>query len=64
MNRQKWALLSIMFVLVGAAAFYLHGWGLHQKLGLPGILARPIANSVLMDIQLPENVLDYTSTVL
>ena len=64
MNRQKWALLSIMFVLVGAAAFYLHGWGLHQKLGQPGILARPIANSVLMDIQLPENVLDYTSTVL
>jgi hypothetical protein len=64
MNRQKWTMLSIVLFMVGGAAFCLRGWGQHQRLGQPGILARPIPGSILMDIQLPEFVLDYTSTVM
>jgi len=64
MNRQKWLALGIVFVLVGAAALYLHGWGLHQRLGQPSIRATPTADGILMDIQLPADVLNYTSEVV
>lgn len=61
MNRQKWIILAVVFVLIGAAAAFLHERHLHQKLGTPGVKARPIAGSPLMEISLPEHVLNYSS---
>jgi hypothetical protein len=34
----------------------------HQRLGQPGIIATPIPGSTMMKIDLPERVLDFTST--
>jgi hypothetical protein len=61
MNKQKWILLTVVFVLMGVAAGFLHYRGAHQKLGAPGVKAAPIADSPLMEIHLPERVLNYSS---
>ena len=61
MNRQKWILLAVVFVLLGAAAGFVQRWGKHQKPGVPGVKASPIPGSSQMEIYLPERVLDYTS---
>jgi len=64
MTRQKCIALGVVFALVGVTAFYLHGWGLHQRLGQPGIRATPTADGIVMDIQLPIDVPGYTSEFL
>jgi hypothetical protein len=62
MNKQKWLLFLAVITSIAATAGVLNWRQGHQKLGLPGIKATPVPGSLLMDIQLPERVLDFTST--
>ena len=62
MKNQKWPLLVIALVLMAGTAGALTWLRAHQKLGQPGIKAVPVSGSVVMDIPLPERVLDFTST--
>jgi hypothetical protein len=62
MKNQKWLVLLIALGLMAGtigALIWLKG---RQKLGPPGIIAAPIPGSVVMKIDLPERVLDFTST--
>lgn len=62
MKNQKWILLSVALVLMAGTAFTLTWFRTHQKLGAPGIIAEKIPGSVMMKINLPERVLDFSST--
>ena len=62
MNRQKWLLLFTALALIAGAAAALKWRQGRQRLGSPGIKATPIPGSILMAIELPERVLDFTST--
>jgi hypothetical protein len=62
MKNQKWLILSVAVVLIAGTAGALTWLRTHQKLGQPGILAEPIPGSVQVKINLPERVLDFTST--
>jgi Protein of unknown function (DUF3485) len=62
MNKQKWILLIAAMVLMAGSGAMLHHLRTHQRLGVPGIKATPIPGSVVMQIELPERVLDLTST--
>jgi len=62
MKNQKWLLLVIALALIAGTAGALNWLRANQKLGKPGIKAVAIPGSVMMDIQLPERVLDFTST--
>jgi len=62
MKRQKWLVFCIAFGLMAGTAGALSWSRAHQRLGQPGILATPIPGSVMMNINLPERVLDFTST--
>jgi hypothetical protein len=64
MNKQKWILIIVAMVLMSATAGVVHHLKTNQRLGVPGIKAAPIPGSVVMQIDLPEQVLDYTSTNL
>ena len=62
MKHQKWLILFVVLVLMAGtvgALIWLKG---HQRLGKPGIKATPIPGSAMMKIDLPERVLDFTST--
>ena len=62
MKNQKWLLLVIALVLMAGTAGALTWLRANQKLGQPGIKAVAIPGSVRMQIELPERVLDFTST--
>jgi hypothetical protein len=62
MTRQKWLILIVALVLMAGTAGALNWLRGRQKLGQPGIKATPIPGSVVMKIDLPERVLDFTST--
>jgi Protein of unknown function (DUF3485) len=62
MKNQKWIILSVALVLMAGTAGALTWFRAHQKLGSPGIKAVAIPGSVQMKINLPERVLDFTST--
>ena len=62
MKHQKWLILIVAFGLMAGTAVVLSRLKTNQKLGRPGIQATPIPGSVMMNISLPENVLDFTST--
>ena len=62
MKNQKWILFSIALILMAATAGALKWFRANQKLGQPGIIAEAIPGSVMMKINLPERVLDFTST--
>lgn len=62
MKHQKWLVFCIAFILMAGTAAALNWSRTNQKLGQPGVLAMPIAGSVMMTIPLPANVLDFTST--
>jgi len=62
MKNQKWLILFVVLVLIAGTAGALTWLKGHQKLGQPGIKATPIPGSVAMNIDLPANVLDFTST--
>jgi hypothetical protein len=62
MKTQKWLILFIVLVLIAGAASALTWLKVNQKLGKPGVKATLIPGSVAMKIDLPEHVLDFTST--
>ena len=62
MKSQKWLIFCIAFGLMAGTAGALSWSRAHQRLGQPGILATPIPGSVMMKIDLPEHVLDFSST--
>jgi hypothetical protein len=62
MKSQKWLIFCIAFGLMAGTAGALSWSRTHQRLGQPGILATPIPGSVMMKIDLPEYILDFTST--
>jgi hypothetical protein len=62
MKHQKWIILSVTLVLIAGTAGALTWLRANQKLGRPGIKAEAIPGQVMMKINLPERVLDFTST--
>jgi hypothetical protein len=63
MKIQKWLMLFIALVLIAGTAGALAWLKANQKLGKPGIImATPIPGSVAMKIDLPAQVLDFTSS--
>jgi len=62
MKNQKWPLLLVALVLMAGTAGALVRLKSFQKIGKPGIKATPIPGSLMMKIDLPERVLDCTST--
>src|SRR5262245_33027817 len=64
MNRQKWLVLAVVFGLVGSAAIILSKFKANQRLGKPGLRVVENAQGQPVRIQLPEQVLDYESTLL
>jgi len=62
MKNQKWLLSLVVLVLVAGTAVALVWLKGHQKLGNPGVKSTPIPGSVAVKIDLPERVLDFTST--
>jgi hypothetical protein len=62
MNKQKWILLLAAMALMSVTGAMLHHLKTHQRLGVPGIKATPIPGSVVMKIDLPEQVQDLSST--
>jgi hypothetical protein len=62
MKNQKWLVLFVVLFLIAGTAGTLTWLKGHQKLGQPGIKAVPIPRSLAMKIDLPEHVLDFTST--
>src|SRR3954468_12097348 len=61
--RQKIACFAALgMMLLGAATI---AWlNSHHKLGIPGVRTIPLPNSSNLQVELPENVLDYQSTNL
>src|SRR5271154_725122 len=62
MKNQKWIILVVALILIAGTAGALTWLRSNQKLGRPGIKAEAIPGSVMMKINLPERVLDFTST--
>lgn len=62
MKNQKWLLLVIALVLMAGSTGALTWLRANQKLGKPGVKAVAIPGSMLMQISLPERVLDFNST--
>ncbi len=61
-TRQKIILFVVTLALIGGTAVALTWLKSHQRLGAPGIKAVPVPGRATMRIELPERVLDYTST--
>jgi hypothetical protein len=62
MKHPKWLVFVVALGLMAGTAGALTWWRANQKLGRPGIKAAAIPGSVRMNIDLPERVLDFTST--
>ena len=62
MKHQKWLILFVALALMAGTVGMLTHLRATQKLGRPGVKATPIPGSVMMKIDLPERVLDFTST--
>lgn len=60
MNRQKIVFSVIVLAMIGGTALLLAK--VPQKLGPPGVKARPVPGNARWAIDLPEKVLGYTST--
>jgi Protein of unknown function (DUF3485) len=61
MKPQKVALFITTLSLIGATAVLLTGFQARQKLGAPGVKAHPIGDGKLLEVDLPQLVLDYRS---
>ncbi len=62
MKNQRWLLLLLACALMAGAAGMLVRLKSFQKIGKPGINATPIPGGLMMKLDLPERVLDFTST--
>ena len=60
--RQKLVLFAVTLGLIAGTAGALTWLKAHQRLGAPGIKATPVSGSVAMHIELPPQVLDFTSS--
>ena len=61
MNTKKWILAATVLVLIGGTVLFLNHFSSNQRLGNPGVKTKPLADSKNLEVQLPENVLDYES---
>src|SRR5205085_12598724 len=61
MNRQKTIILLVALASMGTAAGLLAHLRSHQRLGLPGVKTSAIPDSIRLEVELPERVLDYQS---
>lgn len=64
MNKQRWLVFLVALGLIAGTAGALDRLKANQRLGEPGIKSAPIPGSVNRKIDLPERVLDFTSTNL
>src|SRR5262245_23900681 len=64
MNSRKLSVLIIALLLMASTAGALTWLKANKRLGSPGIKAVPTPDSLVMNIALPEKVLDFTSTNL
>src|ERR1700689_2034808 len=62
MKNQKWLIFFTALVLMAGTSGLLLRLKANQKLGQPGVKFAPIPGSVAVKIDLPERVLDFTST--
>jgi hypothetical protein len=62
MRNQKQLVLIVVLVLIAGAAGALVWLKSNRRLGAPAIKATPLPNTVMVKIDLPEQVLDFTST--
>ena len=62
MKNNKWLLFLVALALMAGAAGALARLKSHPQIGKPGIKATPIPGSLMMKLDLPERVLDFTST--
>ena len=61
MKNQPWILFLVALVLIAGTGGLLQQVRGHQKLGLPGVKAHPLPDSIRLAAELPEHVLDYQS---
>jgi Protein of unknown function (DUF3485) len=61
-KHQKWLVFCIALGLIASTAGALSWSRANQRLGQPGLSVTPIPGSVMVKINLPERVLDFTST--
>jgi hypothetical protein len=61
MNKQKWIILIAALGLIGGAACLLTRLQSNQKLGRPAVKTSPILGSIRLQVDLPTNVLAFTS---
>jgi hypothetical protein len=62
MKNNKIILLVVALVMMAGTAAALTWLRTNQRLGTPALKGTPVPGSVKMNIHLPENVLDFTST--
>ena len=62
MKNQKWILFFAALAAIAGTAVLLVHFKTHPRLGNPGIVATPVPGDVKMKIELPETVLNFTST--
>ena len=62
MKIQKYVMFLLALALIAGAAVTLMRLKTHPQLGKPGVKATPIPGSVMMTVDLPERVLDWSST--
>lgn len=61
MNRKSATLLAITLLLIGGTASVLGSLRARQKLGPPAVRTSVISGSSRLEVELPENILDYDS---
>ena len=62
MKKQKWLVFFVALALIAGTAGLLNRLKASQRLGEPGIKSAPIPGSLNRKIDLPERVLEFTST--
>jgi hypothetical protein len=62
MKTLKIATAILVVALIAVTGFGLNWLRAHQRLGTPGIKAEPMPGTVVMNIELPEEVLGFTSS--
>ena len=61
MNRKTAILFTIALLLIGGSASVLASLRARQKLGLPAVRTSAIPESTRLEVELPEDILDYNS---
>ncbi len=61
MTRKTWILMITALLMISGGASMLRHLRTHQQLGLPGVKTHPWTNSNRLVVELPEEVLGYSS---